>query len=240
MNGLPEKLDTLQAIELAEGVEIRLRIAGPILRMWAWLLDVIFIGLAMIGLSMVGGITGFLVGGQVVGGMMKLSWFLLFWWYPVFFEASRRGATIGKRICGLRVIHPSGAPISFSQAVVRNFIRVIDIMPWFSGLFGLTSCLSTRRFQRLGDLAAGTVVVYERNDVVPESVGPPPLQPQRPVVALNAEEALALITFRERSVYWSDARRAEIADHLQALTNSTGVAGVTKLMAMAHWLQEKR
>jgi hypothetical protein len=88
--------------------------------------------------------------------------------------------------------------------------------------------------------AAGTVVVYERNDVVPESVGPPPLQPQRPVVALNAEEALALITFRERSVYWSDARRAEIADHLQALTNSTGVAGVTKLMAMAHWLQEKR
>ena len=98
MNGLPEKLDTLQAIELAEGVEIRLRIAGPILRMWAWLLDLIFIGLAMMVISMVLGITGYLVGGQVVGGMMKLAWLLLIWWYPVFFEASRRGATIGKRI----------------------------------------------------------------------------------------------------------------------------------------------
>lgn len=240
MNGGGHKLDTLQSIELAEGVEIRLRIAGPILRIFAWILDMIFIGLAMGLFAMVLGIAGFLLGGQVITGVMMLVAFVLTWWYPVFFEVSRWGATFGKKICGLRVMQPSGAPITWSQAIVRNFLRVVDINPPFWGLPGMVSCLATQRFQRLGDLAAGTVVVYERSELVPESSGPPPLQAQRPMAALRPEESRAIVTFRERAVFWSDARRIEIADHLQVLTRKKGADGVTSLSAMAHWLQDKR
>lgn len=235
-----QRLDTLQSIELAEGVEIRLRIAGPMLRGFAWLIDmaVILVTLLLLGLAM--SIAGFMMGDHVVTGMMMLSGFVISWWYPVIFEVSRWGATFGKKICGLRVMQPSGAPISWSQAIVRNFLRVVDINPPFWGLPGVVSCLATRRFQRLGDLAAGTVVVYERSEVVPESFGPPPLQPQRPMAALRPEESRAIVTFRERSLFWSDARRREIADHLQVLTAKKGDEGVSSLLAIAHWLQEKR
>lgn len=240
MNGSEHKLDTLQSIELAEGVEIRLRIAGPILRIFAWLLDMIFIGLALGILATVIGITGFLVGGMVIEGVMMLAAFVLTWWYPVFCEVSKWGATLGKKILGLRVMQPSGAPITWSQAIVRNFLRVVDINPPFFGIPAMASCLATRRFQRLGDLAAGTVVVYERSEVVPEGAGPPPMQAQRPMVALRPEESRAIVTFRERAVFWSDARRIEIADHLEVLTTKKGATGVTSLLAMAHWLQDKR
>jgi uncharacterized RDD family membrane protein YckC len=240
MNGAEHKLDTLQSIELAEGVEIRLRIAGPILRVFAWLLDFIIIILTIGVMGFLMGLVGFIVGGQVTQGVLLLAWFFLSWWYPVIFEVSRWGATFGKKICGLRVMQPSGAPITWSQAIVRNFLRVVDINPPFWGIIGMASCLATRRFQRLGDLAAGTVVVYERSEVVPESAGPPPLQAERPLVALRPEESRAIVTFRERSVFWSDARRIEIADHLQVLTSKTGAAGVSSLASMAHWLQDKR
>ena len=234
------KLDTLQTIELAEGTEIRLRIAGPFLRVLAWVLDFFFLLLAIFVLSIVIGISGMVIGGNMVSGLLMLAWFVLSWWYPVFFESSKWGATFGKKICGLRVMQPSGAPITFSQAVVRNFMRVVDINPPFFGLIGMASCLATRRFQRLGDLAAGSVVVYDREDLMPSAQGPPPLAPVRPSVAIKSEEARALSMFRDRSVFWSDARRVEIADHLEVLSGTRGMAGVQRLLAMAHWLQERR
>jgi uncharacterized RDD family membrane protein YckC len=234
------KLDTLQSIELVEGVEIRLRIAGPLLRGLAWFIDMLVIMLTLFLLGLFLSIAGWMTGEHVVTGVMMLSGFLMSWWYPVIFEVSGWGATLGKKICGLRVIQPSGAPITWSQAIVRNFLRVVDIHPPFWGLPGVVSCLATKRFQRLGDLAAGTVVVYERSEVVPESSGPPPLKAQRPTVALRPEESRAIVTFRERSVFWSDQRRREIADHLFEITGKKGEEGVSALSAIAHWLQEKR
>jgi uncharacterized RDD family membrane protein YckC len=240
VTGHKHRLDTLQSIELAEGVEIRLRIAGPIMRVFAWGIDLMVIVATLVVLGIALEIAGFVMGDNVTKGVMTLVGFAMSWWYPVFFEVSRWGATLGKRAFGLRVMQPSGAPITWSQAVVRNFLRVVDIYPPFWGLPGLVSCLATRRFQRLGDLAAGTVVVYDRHEPVPEISGPPPLKPQRPMVALRPEESRAIVTFRERAVYWSEARRREIADHLQVMTGKKGDEGVTVLSAIAHWLQDKR
>lgn len=235
-----EKLDTLQSVELAEGVEIRLRMAGPLPRAGAYLIDLIIrFALLSIG-SIVITIAGVAIGGKVAQGLLLLSWFLLDWLYPVVFEAGKRGATPGKRIVGLRVVQATGSPITLGQAIVRNFLRFIDGMPVFTYAFGMTSCLATKRFQRLGDLAAGTVVIYDRIQAMPITVAPPPIAAAPIPVGLTADETRALALFRERAGLWSEGRRAEIADQAAVLTGATGVTGVSRLMAMAHWVQEKR
>jgi uncharacterized RDD family membrane protein YckC len=236
----PEKLDTLQAVELAEGIEIRLRIAGPALRAGAYAIDL----LIRAGVLLVGGIfanlAGIAIGDRFAGGVMLLAWFLMDWLYPVVFEAGKRGATPGKRALGLRVVQTTGSPITLGQAIVRNFLRFIDGMPAFTYGFGLASCLATKRFQRLGDLAAGTVVIYDRIPPLPVIASPPQLTPMPLPVGLTADETRALALFRERAGLWSDGRRVEIADQASVLSGGTGAAGVDRLMAMAHWVQEKR
>lgn len=234
------KLDTLQSVELAEGVEIRLRMAGPALRAGAYLIDLLIRGAALAVIWMFANLAGMVVGGQVAKGVILLAWFLMDWIYPVVFEAGGRGATPGKRVLGLRVVQSTGAPITVGQAIVRNFLRFIDGMPWFTYGFGVTSCLATRHFQRLGDLAAGTFVIYDQAPVLPIVVAPPPLASIPLPVGLTRDEASALSMFRERAGLWSDNRRVEIADQASVLSGMTGMAGVKRLMAMAHWVQERR
>lgn len=235
-----EKLDTLQAVELADGVEIRLRSAGPMPRAGAYLIDLLIRLAVLILGGIVLSLAGFAIGGKVASGLMLLVWFLLDWLYPVFFEAGKRGATPGKRMAGLRVVQATGSPITPGQAVVRNFLRFIDGMPLFTYAFGMASCLASKRFQRLGDLAAGTVVIYDRVAPLPMIAAPPPMAPVPLPVGLTADETRALALFRERAGLWSEARRVEIADQASVLTGVTGPAGVGRLMAMAHWVQEKR
>ena len=167
-----ERLDTLQAVELAEGVEVQLRVAGPLPRMLAYTIDLLVCLAVLLAVGLVLALVGWAIGGTVSVGLWMLTWFLIAWWYPVWFESGRRGATLGKRALGLRVVQTTGVPATFGQAVVRNFLRFIDIQPMPTGLVGLVACLASRRFQRLGDLAAGTVVVYHSAVV---EVGPPPV-----------------------------------------------------------------
>ncbi|MEI6178554.1 MAG: RDD family protein [Verrucomicrobiota bacterium] len=235
-----EKIDTLQSVELAEGVEIRLRMAGPVPRAGAYLIDFIIRAALLVGGSIVISIAGVAIGGKVAQGLLMLAWFLMDWLYPVVFEAGKRGATPGKRIAGLRVVQATGSPITLGQAIIRNFLRFIDGMPVFTYAFGVTSCLATKRFQRLGDLAAGTVVIYDRIQAMPVTSAPPPIAAAPIPVGLTADETRALALFRERAGLWSEGRRAEIADQASVLTGATGVTGVSRLMAMAHWVQEKR
>ena len=235
-----DKLDTLQSVELADGVEIRLRMAGPMLRASAYLIDflirTVVLAIGAFGIAL----AGWAIGGKVAQGLMLLSWFLMDWLYPVVFEAGKRGATPGKRLMGLRVVQSTGSPITLGQAVVRNFLRFVDGMPFFTYAFGLTSCLASKRFQRLGDLAAGTVVIYDRVPQMPLMAIPPPIMAVPLPVGLTADEMRALTLFRERAGLWSDGRRAEIADQAAILSGASGTAGVARLMAMAHWVQEKR
>jgi uncharacterized membrane protein SpoIIM required for sporulation/uncharacterized RDD family membrane protein YckC len=239
MTAETEKLDTLQAVELAEGIEIRLRMAGPMLRAAAYFIDLLIRGAVMLIGGIGVGLAGFAIGGSVATGVMLLAWFLMDWLYPVIFEAGKRGATPGKRVLGLRVVQASGSPITLGQAVIRNFLRFIDGMPMFTYLFGLSSCLATQRFQRLGDLAAGTVVIYDRIPPLPIIAAPPPMVAVPVPLALTVEETRALTRFRERAGLWSEGRRVEIADQASELSGATGMAGVNRLMAMAHWALEK-
>lgn len=248
VNGEVErKLDTLQAMELAEGVEIRLRVAGPLPRGGALLLDLCFQWAVLIVVQMVMGLSSMVFGTMTAQGVMMIIWFVMSWWYPVLFEAGKWGATPGKRICGLRVVQTSGSPIHFGQAVLRNFLRYADGMPYLIGGiagiptfgFGLAVMLATKRFQRLGDLAAGTVVVYDKPMTMPGLQTPPSLDSLAPAVALRPEEVRAVVAFRDRASSWSDGRRVEIADHAHELSGASGPAGVSRLVSMAKWLQER-
>lgn len=89
-----------------------------------------------------------------------IGWFSLYYGYFAFFEARWNGQTPGKRSLSLRVIHTSGRPLSVYEAILRNVLRIVDQMPGIYAV-GIVSVFVTERSQRLGDLAASSVVVHE-------------------------------------------------------------------------------
>lgn len=120
--------------------------------------------------------------------------------YHVYFEVTARGKPPGKSLTGLRVISVDGAAVGFEQSSVRNIMRLIDMLPT-SYAVGLISLLVTARNQRLGDLAAGTMVVKERLEEItdlPEEPAPPPdLPPEVSADVLHAVRAGARTITRE-------------------------------------------
>ncbi len=133
--------------------------------------------------------------GQAVA-WMRAAWilipFLLQWGYFAFFEAFWKGQTPGKRMLRLRVISESGRAVTFWEALLRNLLRVVDFLPALYTA-GAVSIFWTRRQQRLGDLAAGTLVVHEQHNL-PAAVAPRTnlLTPSLPVLHFEAAAATGL------------------------------------------------
>ena len=92
--------------------------------------------------------------------------FLLVWGYFALFEALWHGQTPGKRAMKLRVIKDAGRQITLFESLARNLLRIVDYMPSLY-LAGVITMLCNQRNKRLGDLAAGTMVVHERGDAQP-------------------------------------------------------------------------
>ncbi|MDZ4289168.1 MAG: RDD family protein [Prosthecobacter sp.] len=229
--------DTLQAVELADGVEIHLRVAGPAVRSAAWLLDLLLYICLMLGISVAVSLVGGTVGGQITGGIILLLAFLLNWFYNVFFEMGKRAATPGQRAMGLKVASVSGGPVRLPQSIIRNLLRVVDFMP-AAYLFGFVCCLFNRRFQRLGDLVADTVVVYAEPAARPPAALKVNAEPVAPAMALSRAEQAALVEFLERAPHWSDARKMEMSNLLSPLTERTGLSGLVRVCGMALWIQQ--
>lgn len=218
-------LDTTQNLATPEGVELRLPVAGLAPRALAWLIDALIKGAIIFAATVVRGI----MGGTSFALYLILLFFLL-WFYNVLFEVFRHGATPGKSTLGIRVVNANGTPVGWSGSLIRNLIRNIDFMPGVY-LFGFISVMLTEKFQRLGDLAAGTLVVYEPRpkprrkgfDVAPE-----PLR-----VPLTLEEQQAIVGFAERMPELTDDRAAELAVILEPVIPG---ADTQKLCAHASWL----
>jgi uncharacterized RDD family membrane protein YckC len=232
------RADTLQPVELADGVEIQLRVAGPAVRSMAYTIDLlvrlgIYLGVWIAALFLVLPAIGM----EFTGGLMLLFMFLMEWFYNVFFEAGAKGATPGQRSMKLRVMSMTGGPVTLAQAVMRNFLRVVDFMP---GLYltGIVCMLFTKRFQRLGDLVANTVVTYA--DPPPAATPAVEIRAERraPAQVLTREEQAALLQFIERAPLWADERRIELATLAESLTQAPGTEGLRRLCGMALWLQE--
>lgn len=87
--------------------------------------------------------------------------FIFFWGYYIFFEILWNGQTPGKRQVGLRVIRLDGTPVSASEVVIRNLVRIIDFLPTAYGI-GVVTMFINSNSRRVGDLAASTIVVHDR------------------------------------------------------------------------------
>ncbi len=94
-------------------------------------------------------------------GTAMLAIVLVYWLYGVVFEVLADGQTPGKKAQRISVVNVDGTPIRFAASTIRNLLLLIDALP-FAYVLGLITMATTRRFQRIGDLAAGTQVVYLR------------------------------------------------------------------------------
>jgi len=224
-------LDTLRRYETPEGISLEMHIAGPVVRAWAWAIDFtirlgIYLVLSLL-LSYFGGI------GIAV---MLIGFFLVEWFYPVLFEI-RTGATPGKRAMGIQVVHDNGTPVSWSSSLIRNLLLAADFLPFFYG-FGLIAMLANREFKRLGDMAAGTLVVYLETPPARQAL--PVTDPIPPPGDLYVDEQRALLAFSERASILTPERSAELADILSDLTGKQGSDGVNRLHAYANYLAQGR
>lgn len=144
--------------------------------------------------------------------------FLFTWGYFLVFELVWNGQTPGKRVAGIRVLTTRGEPVTLVHALVRNLLRLVDILPT-SYMVGAISILVTRRGQRLGDLAAGTVVVRERHAELPRTL--PPLDPALTLPphlasAFSSDDVRLARDFLLRAPDLTRARRSELGGQIAA------------------------
>jgi uncharacterized RDD family membrane protein YckC len=238
-----KQLDDTIEIVTPENIAFEYRVAGPFRRSLAYLIDLVLrLGVGM-GLSFALCIGLGWVVGDAVMGVVLLIIFACTWLYGGLFEAFMNGQTPGKRLVGIRVLTVEGQPINGMQAMVRNVLRTVDEMPplplnTFPGfeeatngemplafiipsfVLGLIVMASNKRFQRLGDLCCGTMVVVEERHWLTGVIkleDPRAAQLAEYVPAsfvVNRSMARALAAYVDRRRFFSPARRREVARHL--------------------------
>jgi len=226
VNATDAPLDTSVAIETPEHIVFRYRIAGPARRMLAYFLDMVIcyggltVLVVLIVIAGVGGSMGDVekASAKLGIGLVLLLVFAAQWGYFVVWEALK-GASPGKMACGLRVVATTGRPIGFAAAALRNVLRAADALPTGYAV-GLGSMALSSRFQRLGDLVAGTmVIVPERPRAATVIRVLPPPQPHELAdlpddVRLDADERTAIEMFLRRRGTLGIARERELAEIL--------------------------
>lgn len=226
------QLDNVWQVETPEGICLHLHPAGPLPRAMAWAVDLIIRGVLLLALALA------LTALDRLGlGLFALALFATNWLYAVLFEMLNHGATPGKILLGLKVVHDDGAPLSWSGSLLRNLLRAVDSLP-VGYAVGLISTLVHGQFKRLGDIAAGTLVIYKPvNLPLPDL---PQVAPQGSPFTLSHPEQRAIIDFAERSLRLPKARQIEIAAPLAQALDVPDQQTPERLRAMASALVGQR
>ncbi|MGY6518153.1 MAG: RDD family protein [Lysobacteraceae bacterium] len=218
-------LDSRIGVETPEGVALYLEPAGVVPRGLAWLIDLAIRLSAYMVFAMV-----FAALGAAGIGLFLLALFALLWLYPVLFEVLWNGQTPGKRMMGLRVVAADGVPVGWVASAARNLLRTVDMLPLFYGA-GVVTSLIDGRCRRLGDLAAGTLVVHvppQRQRRLPAGIDPVAAPP-----GLLQADREALVDFAERAAELGPQRQAELAGTAGAVAGSADEAGARRLLGIA-------
>ena len=229
-----KSLDSTIDVVTPENISFEYELAGPFRRIPAYFIDLAIRLVIWVVLLIAVSLSGMAVGGgELAIAIWLLCWVVMEWFYGGLLETYFNGQTFGKRMFGLRVLRTDGQPINGLQAVMRNILRFVDMMPLISlqefeagplalptCMFGLLAPMMNRRYQRLGDLVCGTmVVVEERRWAVAmarlDDAAIHRLAAELPGnLTVSHKLSRALATYVERRRYLSPLRRAEIAKHL--------------------------
>lgn len=231
-------------IATPEQVELQFSVAGIGSRFVAILLDqLIIVGFLFLELFLLIWISALAqdsgshsldMAGKWFMAILIFANFCLIWGYFALFEAFWHGQTPGKRVMKLRVIKDSGRQITLFESLTRNLLRIVDYLPSLY-LVGVITMLCNKRHQRLGDLAAGTLVIHERTEEQPLLLGgtgilPPPIftrdhqqmphgiypLPGDAVAKLGPDDLLVIESFFARALDLSLETRAQIAYRIAA------------------------
>ena len=217
------------SIPTPEGVEVELTLAGIGSRFIAALIDhLIKIAITIAVIIAVIGVAG-LAGsettdtGWIAIAIFFVLVFLIWTAYDIAFETLAAGQTPGKRWTGLRVVKIGGSPVGFMASSIRNLLRFVDYIPGSYGV-GMISVLVTRLNQRLGDIAAGTVVVREWKPPeaapgMPLAMPPPPPEmvdylSSWDVSSVTPQDLVTIRRFLERRHHLTPSARAHLAAEL--------------------------
>jgi len=240
----PVALDTTIAVVTPENIAFNYQLAGPFRRLPAYLIDVavrwVVIIVLVVGITLIGGLIDFTVLGPFAIAAGFILYFLISWFYGTVMETLFNGRTIGKWACGIRAIDVEGRPISGKRALIRNLLRLVDLAPPVAlnslpfaivedvppmfliptGMIGMLTMVLTRRMQRVGDLAAGTmVIVDERSWQLPVAKVDDPRVPALASYVpgdyrVSQSMARTLAIYAERRHYLTPPRRREVSRHL--------------------------
>jgi len=194
--------------DLEVGVDLPVARLGS--RALAQIVDLAILFTVGIALVFMTGFLSALTGGSgVFFAILIVGQFLVYWGYFFLWELLASGQTPGKRLAGLRVVHTDGTNLGPAACLVRNLLRVVDVLPFGYGV-GSVAVLLTQRAQRLGDLAAGTLVVREDRRAAPE-------RPLRWPDGVRPEDVALVETYFAEAPTLLPARREAIADRLVEL-----------------------
>jgi len=206
------ELEDRLTVPSAEGIDLELVLAGVGSRSLALLVDLI-IEFALIFLFAAVAST-FGDGGVAVAAV---GTFMVLLGYHIVFEAFNDGRTLGKMWLGIAAVSIDGTPLTFFQSVVRNVVRFIDLLPG-TYLVGLIAVLTTAKNQRVGDLAADTLVVRRprhRATVPMVTLGASPVPVGNTANwdtgAVTADEVAAIVSFLGRRATLDPGARHQIA-----------------------------
>jgi uncharacterized RDD family membrane protein YckC len=227
-------LETRYRVETPEGIELALAPAGVVARSYAFAID--------FGIRMVLFVVGAIFLSRLEGfgaGLTLAAFFAIEWLYPVAFELSTWGATPGKRALGLRVVMDSGLPVTTAASLTRNLLRAADFMP-LAYASGLVTMLFRHDFKRLGDIAAGTLVVHV--PLPPTKHALTEARPRPPAERLSMRAQSAVIAWAARVPRLTEARADELAAIAapRVVPRAQGEFRVGALVGVAHWLMGER
>jgi len=180
----------------------------------------------------------------VMGGLgIAFALILLFaleWLYPVVFELTPSGATPGKRTFRLKVVMDNGLPVTAAASITRNVLRAADFLPFGYG-FAIVSMLLRRDGKRLGDIAAGTIVVYDRGASAPSVVEG--VEPIAPAMPLAPADQAAVIALAARAPRLTPERLDELAALAAPASGDGGRSGpevTRRVLGVAQWVLGRR
>ena len=151
--------ENILTIETPEGIEFSLRLAGPVIRCLAWIVDFACIAvITKILNTLIMAIA--IISAEFAFAVLMLLYFSITILYGIILEYFWRGQTIGKRLFKLKVMDIQGLNLQLNQVIIRNIMRPVDKVPYVFYMAGGLACFFSRYSQRLGDITANTIVVW--------------------------------------------------------------------------------